>query len=401
MPERNVLPKPYVKPHPPMWVAAGNPEHVREGRQARPRRPLLHRWLAGEDGAARRDLQGARSTTPSRSATTSTTTSPITTSFMCLEDGDAARRLDDPVAATAASRACVFKYLDTFPKPPGVPEWPTGDPGPDARADARRAPRRARRSSARPTSAPRRCEKWDAIGVDQLIMGPTGSTYPYELVEETVELFGNKVIPQLRHRPRRARAARFRREAGRAPRRRLSNAVSSRRPPRPVEAIEMATVMASITCFTASAAGTCSVASAIRRFATLPVAALRGHDLEHLTGPGQRQQGRGAGLERLVAHCRRSHPSQQRRVPGGVGDRVAGRPERRLVPAEPAVGDHAVDDLVPARVLDRRQAALQPLALVRVPRCRAPGRAAGGRGGSRCGGCARRRGRGGRPAPAR
>src|SRR5260370_11157814 len=26
MPTRNVLPKPYVKPHPPMWVAAGNPE---------------------------------------------------------------------------------------------------------------------------------------------------------------------------------------------------------------------------------------------------------------------------------------------------------------------------------------------------------------------------------------
>jgi alkanesulfonate monooxygenase SsuD/methylene tetrahydromethanopterin reductase-like flavin-dependent oxidoreductase (luciferase family) len=25
MPERNVLPKPYTKPHPPMWVAAGNP----------------------------------------------------------------------------------------------------------------------------------------------------------------------------------------------------------------------------------------------------------------------------------------------------------------------------------------------------------------------------------------
>src|SRR5829696_5991822 len=25
MPERNVLPKPFTKPHPPMWVAAGNP----------------------------------------------------------------------------------------------------------------------------------------------------------------------------------------------------------------------------------------------------------------------------------------------------------------------------------------------------------------------------------------
>ncbi len=35
----------------------GQPGHVREGRQDGPRRPLLHRWLAGEDGAARRDLQ--------------------------------------------------------------------------------------------------------------------------------------------------------------------------------------------------------------------------------------------------------------------------------------------------------------------------------------------------------
>ena len=39
-------------------------------------------------------------------------------------------------------------------------------------------------------------EKWEAIGVDQLIMGPTGSTYPYEVVEESVELLGTKVIPR-------------------------------------------------------------------------------------------------------------------------------------------------------------------------------------------------------------
>ena len=50
-------------------------------------------------------------------------------------------------------------------------------------------------------------------GVDQLIMGPTGSTYPYDVVEEAVELFGNKVIPQFDKDPE-ARAAKFRREAG-------------------------------------------------------------------------------------------------------------------------------------------------------------------------------------------
>ena len=70
MPERNVLPKPYVKPHPPMWVAAGNPDTFEKAGEAGPRRPVLHRRLAREDGAARRDLQEARSRTRSRSAST-------------------------------------------------------------------------------------------------------------------------------------------------------------------------------------------------------------------------------------------------------------------------------------------------------------------------------------------
>ena len=76
MPERNVLPKPYVKPHPPMWVAAGNPDTFEKAGQARPRRPVLHRRLAREDGAAGRDSTRRRSRTPTRSASTSTTTSP-------------------------------------------------------------------------------------------------------------------------------------------------------------------------------------------------------------------------------------------------------------------------------------------------------------------------------------
>ena len=45
-------------------------------------------------------------------------------------------------------------------------------------------------------------------------MGPTGSTYPYEVVEEAVELFGTKVIPQFDDSPDEARAAGFRRRAG-------------------------------------------------------------------------------------------------------------------------------------------------------------------------------------------
>ena len=44
-------------------------------------------------------------------------------------------------------------------------------------------------------------------------MGPTGSAYPYEVVEHSVELFGREVIPRFDRDPE-PRSARFRREAG-------------------------------------------------------------------------------------------------------------------------------------------------------------------------------------------
>ena len=70
MPERNVLPKPYVKPHPPMWVAAGNPETFEKAARMGLGCHLLHRRDAGEDGAAHRDVQEDDHRTPSRSAST-------------------------------------------------------------------------------------------------------------------------------------------------------------------------------------------------------------------------------------------------------------------------------------------------------------------------------------------
>ena len=73
MPPRNVLPKPATKPHPPMWVAAGNPgtfeKAARMGLGV-----LCFTTGSPESLAPDRDLQDAPSTTPSRWATTSTTT---------------------------------------------------------------------------------------------------------------------------------------------------------------------------------------------------------------------------------------------------------------------------------------------------------------------------------------
>ncbi len=210
MPERNVLPKPYVKPHPPMWVAAGNPDTFEKaaklglgvicftGGSPEKMRPLVEIYKE-----TIKDADPVGDFVNDNVA--------ISTSFMCLEDGNAAREWMTK-SRNGRQQSLVFKYLDTFPKPPGIPEWPTEIPDPTLEQLAIGSEK-----GASIVGTPDECaevlRKWEGIGVDQIIMGPTGSTWPYELVEESVELLGNEVIPQFDKDPE-ARAARFRREAG-------------------------------------------------------------------------------------------------------------------------------------------------------------------------------------------
>jgi len=48
--------------------------------------------------------------------------------------------------------------------------------------------------------------------VDQMIMGPSGSVYPHDLLEKTVKLFGDEVIPRFDKDPE-ISTNRYRREA--------------------------------------------------------------------------------------------------------------------------------------------------------------------------------------------
>jgi len=210
MPERNVLPKPYVKPHPPMWVAAGNPDTF--GKAAKLGLGVI--CFTGGSPEKMKPLvdlykETIKDADPVGDFVNDNVA--ITTSFMCLEDGDAAR---DWMTRSRNGRqqSLVFKYLDTFPKPPGVPDWPVEIPDPTLEQLAAGA-EKGTSIVGTPDECAEILQKWQGIGVDQLIMGPTGSTYPYDVVEEAVELFGNKVIPQFDTDPE-ARAARFRREAG-------------------------------------------------------------------------------------------------------------------------------------------------------------------------------------------
>jgi len=193
LPERNVLPKPYVKPHPPMWVAAGNPgTFEKAGKMGLG--VLCFTGGSPEKMKALVDVykEAIKDADPVGEFVNDNVA--ITSSFLCLEDADAA--LDwASRSGNGRQQSLVFKYLDTFPKPAWVPEWPALIPDP-----TREQLIAGRENGSAIVGNVEQCaealRKWEPIGVDQLILGPSGSVYPHDLMVETVELFGNSVIPE-------------------------------------------------------------------------------------------------------------------------------------------------------------------------------------------------------------
>jgi alkanesulfonate monooxygenase SsuD/methylene tetrahydromethanopterin reductase-like flavin-dependent oxidoreductase (luciferase family) len=92
-------------------------------------------------------------------------------------------------------RSLLLRYLDTFPKPPGIPEWPEllPDPTPediDAAIAAADAP------YGTPDEVARSIKKYEDAGVDQVVFGLLSSSLSRADAVETIETFGKHVLPQ-------------------------------------------------------------------------------------------------------------------------------------------------------------------------------------------------------------
>src|SRR5438105_4664783 len=192
MPERNVLPKPYVKPHPPLWVAAGNPETFE--RAARMGIGVIC-FTGGtpEKMAPLVDTYKKHIVNAEPVGEYINDNIAITTSFMCLEDRDEARN-HMAHSGNGRQQTLVFHYLDTFPKPPFVPDWPELIPEPtldemEQRIQANRVI----------VGTPEECEKavqgYVDTGADQLVFGQLSSTMPIDVAVESIETFGRELIP--------------------------------------------------------------------------------------------------------------------------------------------------------------------------------------------------------------
>ncbi len=191
-PNRIVLPKPRTDPHPPLWVAAGSPSTF--AKAARMGLGVLCFTTGTVDQLAplietyKKEIRQAE---PVGGFVNDNVM--VTSSMLCLEDGDRARDL--MVGARGHyHKSLLFRYLDTFPRPDDIPEWPELC-DPHTRAEVDMAVEMGEWAIGDPDEVSRVCQRWEDAGADQLTFGMLSQETPIEVVIEATELFGREVIP--------------------------------------------------------------------------------------------------------------------------------------------------------------------------------------------------------------
>ena len=108
--------------------------------------------------------------------------------------GDAAREINTRIKMRYY-QSLVFKWLDSFPKPEGVPDWPEVMPEPTLDELNEQI-----EAGIMCVGTPEECaevtQQYADAGADQLVVSPMTTTMPYETALDTMKLYGEKVIPQ-------------------------------------------------------------------------------------------------------------------------------------------------------------------------------------------------------------
>jgi alkanesulfonate monooxygenase SsuD/methylene tetrahydromethanopterin reductase-like flavin-dependent oxidoreductase (luciferase family) len=192
LPARKVLPKPWKKPHPPMWYAAGNPGSYE----------MAARKGLGVLGFSVGDLNDMEKVVGvyKNAIASAEPIGAFVNDNICVTSAAFVKPThDEAVRSAVASRlgylqSQVFRYHDTFPHPPTVPYWPELIPEYEPSTIEAMTGIGAL-VCGDPDEALDQCRRWESAGTDQLIFG-TGTATVDDTIE-MIELIGRYVIPKI------------------------------------------------------------------------------------------------------------------------------------------------------------------------------------------------------------
>ena len=192
LPPRKILPKPYVKPHPPMWYAAGNTSSYEMA--ARYGLGVLGFSVGSIDElkpvleAYKREVANAEPI----GAFVNDNVMVTAAAFVAEDREDAVRSMTNGRLSYLQSN--VFRYHDTFPRPDWAPAWPELIPDPTV-DEVRASIGQQGMVVGNPDDALKACQEWADAGADQLVFGQGMATQEEAL--ETIRLIGEHVIPKV------------------------------------------------------------------------------------------------------------------------------------------------------------------------------------------------------------
>ena len=191
----NILPKPYGKGHPPIWVACGNPGTFSRagelgiGAIAFNFEPIFN--LRGRLEAYKEGI--ANCTEPLGQFMNDNVM--MTNAVICLEDRARARQI-----ALEQGRGylntMVNMYHDTMPKKEGARIWPAAPDRIPNEEVLDQVIAAGLMLCGTPDEVAEQLSRYQEVGCDQVVFGIPQECARNEEVIEMIELFGNKVIPQ-------------------------------------------------------------------------------------------------------------------------------------------------------------------------------------------------------------
>jgi alkanesulfonate monooxygenase SsuD/methylene tetrahydromethanopterin reductase-like flavin-dependent oxidoreductase (luciferase family) len=194
VPERDIFPKVVSKPHPPLWVACGNPGTFEKAGK------LGLGVLCFTIGAP----SELKKLIDIYKDAVSTCTDPVgayvndnvmcVTHMCCLPDRNEALRLNTD-AKMFYYQSLVYRWLDTFPKPEMVPDWPAVMPEPTL-DELKAMVEMGMIAVGDPDDCAGVMKQYQDAGADQVVISPMTTTLPFDVTVESCRLFGEAVIPK-------------------------------------------------------------------------------------------------------------------------------------------------------------------------------------------------------------